>query len=132
MGKKAIDDKLMSMDLPMSIRRLVLSGSRLQVEGPRLGLTEKLKSAVLPGEKDAAEEKPRLRLLPRIRFSEREGISPKRMQEIRSRIRASYKAIMDAGDNEELRTLNARMSRDISQQIEKRLKELAEQVEIPL
>lgn len=132
MGKKAIDEKLLNMDLPLSIRRLALSGSRLRVEGPRLGLTEKLKSTILPGDKEDQEKKSAFRLLPRIRFADGEGISPKRMQDIRARIRASYKTVMDAGDNEELRTLNARMSRDISQQIEKRLKELAEQVEIPL
>ena len=35
-------------------------------------------------------------------------------------------------NNEELKALNSRVSRDISEQIESRLKELAEQVEIPL
>ena len=39
---------------------------------------------------------------------------------------------MDSADNEDLIALNTRMSRDISKQIETRLKELAEQVEIPL
>ena len=39
---------------------------------------------------------------------------------------------MLSGDNTELAALNERMSKDISVQIERRLKELAEQVEIPL
>ena len=41
-------------------------------------------------------------------------------------------AVQNPDDVKELNALNARMSRDISQQIETRLKELAEQVEIPL
>ena len=48
------------------------------------------------------------------------------------RIRANYDKLLSSADNEELLALNSRMSRDISEQIEARLKELAEQVEIPL
>ena len=54
------------------------------------------------------------------------------MQAIRSRIMANYEKLLNSANNEELLTLNSRMSRDISNQIEQRLKELAEQVEIPL
>ena len=54
------------------------------------------------------------------------------MQTIRSKILSSYEKLLNSADSEELNALNARMSRDISQQIETRLKELAEQVEIPL
>ena len=43
-----------------------------------------------------------------------------------------YEKLLNSSDSAELNALNARMSRDISQQIETRLKELAEQVEIPL
>ena len=45
---------------------------------------------------------------------------------------SSYEKLISNADSEELLALNKRMSRDISEQIETRLKELAEQVEIPL
>ena len=61
----------------------------------------------------------------------RRSISQRRMQEIRSRIKTSCETML-SGDNTELAALNERMSKDISVQIERRLKELAEQVEIPL
>lgn len=135
MGKKAIDDKLMSMDLPLTVRRLVLSGSRLKFEGPKLGLFDAVGKLFSSGEEDKpTEEKEgsRTHLLPRIRFSNQTGISERRMQEIRSRIRTSCESILSDSNNEELKALNDRMSREISSQIEQRLKELAEQVEIPL
>ncbi len=132
MGKKAIDDKLMAMDLPLGIRRLVLSGSRIRIEGPRLGLLDTVGDMF--SNKDAAakkEEGTKTHLLPRIRLSDGSGISQRRMQEIRSRIKTSCETML-SGDNTELAALNERMSKDISVQIERRLKELAEQVEIPL
>ena len=132
MGKKAIDDKLMAMDLPLGIRRLVLSGSRIRIEGPRLGLLDAVGDMF--SNKDAAakkEEGTKTHLLPRIRLSDGSGISQRRMQEIRSRIKTSCETML-SGDNTELAALNERMSKDISVQIERRLKELAEQVEIPL
>ena len=129
MGKKTIDDKLMNMDLPLVIRRIALSSSRLRIEGPRLGRFRPLSGLLSDGE--GSEEK-KGHLLPHIRFSERAEISERRLQEIRSRILAGYESVFSSPDSEELRSLNDRMSRDISHQIERRLKELAEQVEIPL
>ena len=132
MGKKAIDDKLMSVDLPLAIRRLALSGSRLRIEGPRLGIFDSLGTGFSrrdDGEKE--KKKGGTHILPRIRFSDGKGISDKRMQEIRSRVKASCETLVGS-DSPDLAALNGRMSRDISAQIEQRLKELAEQVEIPL
>ena len=135
MGKKAIDEKLMSMDLPLAVRRIALSNSRLQIEGPRLGWFSSLKDSAA-GLLQDGEEKPREEkkphLLPHIRFTDGAGISERRLQEIRNRIKSSYEALFSGADNDELKELNKRMSREISDQIEKRLKELAEQVEIPL
>ena len=125
MGKKAIDEKLMNAELPLAIRRIALSSSRLQIEGPRLGSLNPL------GASDG-EKKKKGHLLPHIRFADKAEISERRMSEIRSRIRSGYEAIFSAPDNAELKALNERMSRDISHQIERRLKELSEQVEIPL
>ena len=45
---------------------------------------------------------------------------------------ANYERLIGSTDSTELLSLNARMSREISDQIEQRLTELAEQVEIPL
>ena len=73
---------------------------------------------------------PRLMMEPHV--TDGAGISEKRLQEIRNRIKSSYEALFSGADNDELKELNKRMSREISDQIEKRLKELAEQVEIPL
>ncbi len=133
MGKKAIDEKLMNMDLPLAIRRIALSNTRLQIEGPRLGWFSSLKDGVagLTGEGKKEEER-KTHLLPHIRFTDNSGISDRRLQEIRSRIKSSYEQLFSGSDNRELKELNKRMSREISDQIEKRLKELAEQVEIPL
>jgi len=134
MGKKAIDDKLMSMNLPLAVRRIALSNPRLQIEGPRLGWFSTLKeeaAGLVGGEKKETGEN-KTHLLPHIRFTDGSGISERRLQEIRSRIKLSYETLFGGTDNEELKELNKRMSREISDQIEKRLKELAEQVEIPL
>ena len=134
MGKKAIDEKLMNMNLPLAIRRIALSNARLQIEGPRLGWFSALKSGAsgLLGDGKTEPEEKKTHILPHIRFTDGSGISEKRLQEIRNRIKSSYELLFSGSDNEELRTLNSRMSREISDQIEKRLKELAEQVEIPL
>ena len=127
MGRQAIDDKLMNMDLPLAVRRIALSSSRVQIEGPRLGSFRPLSG--LLGEDDKVKKG---HLLPHIRFTDRAEISERRLQEIRGRIRSGYEAVFNAPDNAELHALNESMSRDISHQIERRLQELAEQVEIPL
>ena len=142
MGKKAIDEKLKNINLPLPIRRMALSGSLLHIEGPNLGLSDTLKNnpvAKLFSDGDDDEEQTpdsnatnARHLLPRIRFSDGDEISERRLRTIRSRILASYEKLIDNADNEDLVALNARMSHDISDQIERRLKELAEQVEIPL
>jgi len=147
MGKKVIDEKLMTANLPLPIRRLALANALPQIEGPSLGLTEPFKNGKLSslfsgssasdskdGGNDPADEKSSgsRHLLPKLRWGERNGISERRMQAIRARIRTNYEKLLNSADNEDLLELNRRMSRDISEQIEVRLKELAEQVEIPL
>ncbi|MER2235277.1 MAG: hypothetical protein ABS901_02935 [Candidatus Limivicinus sp.] len=138
MGKKAIDEKLMNANLPLAIRRLALSNALPHIDMPNWGLTDSLKNSSVgkifsdsEEESSAAPEKPR-RLLPRLTWSEPGGISERRMQTIRSKIRQNCEKLLKDQDNEDLAALNKRMSRDISAQIESRLKELAEQVEIPL
>ena len=122
MGKKVLDEKLMTVNLPLPIRRMALSASLPKIEGPSLGL----------GLGNTPEGGKKPHLLPRISWDRSGDISDRRMQAIRSRIRQNYEKLLSSADNEDLAALNSRMSRDISEQIEKRLKELAEQVEIPL
>ena len=141
MGRRAIDEKLMTANLPLPIRRMALSASLPKFEGPNLGLSESLKAGSLgtlfSGDgTDSADSAPqsgkKRHLLPRLSWGDSDGISGRRMQAIRGRIRQNYEKLLSSADSEELQSLNERMSRDIAEQIETRLKELAEQVEIPL
>ena len=139
MGKKAIDEKIRNANLPLSIRKMALSNVLPRIEGPKLGLSGAVKGGLgklLSSEEqgsDASESgsSAKRHLLPRISWSD-EGISDRRMQTIRSKILSNYEKLLNSSDSAELNALNSRMSHDISQQIETRLKELAEQVEIPL
>lgn len=139
MGKKAIDEKIRNANLPLSIRKMALSNVLPRIEGPKLGLSGALKGGLgklLSSEdqgSDASDSgsSAKRHLLPRISWSD-EGISERRMQTIRNKILSSYEKLLNNADSEELIALNSRMSHDISHQIETRLKELAEQVEIPL
>ena len=139
MGKKAIDEKIRNANLPLSIRKMALSNVLPRIEGPKLGLSGALKGGLgklLSSEDQGSDasksgSSAKRHLLPRISWSD-EGISDRRMQTIRTKILSSYEKLLNSADSAELNALNARMSCDISQQIETRLKELAEQVEIPL
>ncbi|MBP5239545.1 MAG: Hsp70 family protein [Oscillospiraceae bacterium] len=143
MGKKAIDEKLMTANLPLAIRRMALSASLPRIEAPNLGISDAVKKVQLgqlfsDEESDSAASSPaqesgrKRHLLPRLSWGSGDSISERRMQAIRNRIRQNYEKLLNSADNEDLLALNSRMSRDISKQIESRLKELAEQVEIPL
>ncbi len=140
MGKKALDEKLKNANLPLSIRKMALSSVLPRIEGPSLGISHAVKGSRLAqifsvsgsSEDGGSDSVKKRHLLPRISWSGDGGISERRMQSIRNKILSSYEKLMNSADNEELLALNARMSRDISKQIETRLKELAEQVEIPL
>ncbi len=127
MGKKAMDEKLMEADLPLFVRRLTLTRLLPKLEARELRLP-------FPGAENAGDREGglRLRLLPRLRRAENEDIPAHRMRAIRSKVGANYEKLLDDTENEEMRELNARMSREISAQIEQRLKTLSEQVEIPL
>ena len=137
MGKKAIDEKLMNVNLPILVRKLALSNIMPKIELPRADLTGMLKQSKI-GQAISGEENPdgkknsSFHLLPKIRPANTGEISDRRMQAIRNRVMANYEKLIGSTESTELLALNARMSKDISEQIEKRLKELAEQVEIPL
>ena len=139
MGKKAIDEKIRNANLPLSIRKMALSNVLPRIEGPKLGLAGAVKGVLgklLSSEEQGSDasdsgSSAKRHLLPRISWSD-DGISDRRMQTIRSKILSNYEKLLNSSDSAELNALNSRMSHDISQQIETRLKELAEQVEIPL
>ena len=139
MGKKAIDEKIRNANLPLSIRKMALSNVLPRIEGPKLGLSGAVKGGLgklLSSEEQGSDSSKsgssaKRHLLPRISWSD-EGISDRRMQTIRTKILSNYEKLLNSADSAELNALNSRMSHDISQQIETRLKELAEQVEIPL
>jgi hypothetical protein len=61
-----------------------------------------------------------------------DAVSERRIRAIRNKVKASYEERLSDKDNAELNTLNRRLCVEISDQIEQRLKKLAEQVEIPL
>ena len=137
-GKKAIDEKLMQANLPLAVRRMALSSPLPRIEMPHLGLSDSIKSSrfwkFLSDEDSSAQEteEKKFHLLPRIHWLEKSDISDRRLQTIRNKILSNYDKLLTTTEDQELVTLNSRVSRDISGQIEIRLKELAEQVEIPL
>ena len=117
MGKKAIDEKIMNANLPLPVRRMALGDLLPEVEGPKLF--------------SGGEEK--AHLLPRLKWNKKDAAIPdRRIQTIKNKVRSSYEKLTASADNPEMLALNSRMADDISSQIESRLKELAEQVEIPL
>ena len=119
---------------------MALSNVLPHIEGPSLGLSETLKNSRLrkafssqdSDEQDGSSSTKKRHLLPRLSWAGDDDIPQRRMQAIRNKIMSSYEKLMNSADSEELIALNTRMSHDISRQIETRLKELAEQVEIPL
>ncbi|MBR0159941.1 MAG: Hsp70 family protein [Oscillospiraceae bacterium] len=142
MGKKAIDEKIMNANLPLSIRRMALGSALPRIEGPNLIRplrkgSAKLKALVSGEDTEAGNKEDEtgdrsFRLIPRVRLAGGDGVSDRRLQAIRSRIKANYEKILLSSEDKDFLALNTRMSRDIAEQIEHRLKELAEQVEIPL
>ena len=124
LGKEAVDEKIAQMNLPLFIRRAALSELLPKLEKPETPLTGLLQ----PRE----GEKPRLQLLPRLRWPESGDIPERRMRVIRRKVKAGYEERLYNDSDEAVQALNTRMCREITEQIEARLKELAEQVEIPL
>ena len=131
MGKDALDEKLMSVNLPLPLRKMALASILPKVETP--GLRDRLGLGRKPDEGDDAEKPAKKsRVLPRIRWTDRDGISDRRMEDIKRRIRTGYDRLLDSPERGELQNLDDRLCKDISGQIESRLRQLAEQVEIPL
>ena len=129
MGKKAMDEKLMDASIPLFVRRLTLTRLLPELEARELRLPLPLLGKLL-GKTDGGGLK--LPLLPRLKRSADGDIPAHRMRIIRNKVGANYEKLLSDTENEELRALNARMGREISGQIEQRLKTLSEQVEIPL
>ena len=122
LGKDAVDEKIMSAKLPLFLRRAALSELLPKLEKPGVQAAEDKKSPF--GLK--------LSLLPRLRWPDGGEIPERRLRVFRRKIRAGYEARLADENDAAVRALDERMCREISEQIEQRLKELAEQVEIPL
>ncbi len=125
LGKEAVDQKIAEMKLPLFIRRAALSEllPRLEKAKPLAALTEN---------EEPEKKKLSLSLLPRLRWPEAGDIPERRLRAIRRKVKAGYEELLGDENDEAVRALNERMCREIAEQIEARLKELAEQVEIPL
>ena len=137
LGKKAVDQKLMDANLPLFLRRAVLSKPLPTVEMPGLRLLSpsKLLKKSEEAEKDggkSADAGVNFHLLPRIVPAKDDAVADSRMKRIRNKVYSGYEKILNDPDSEEIRALNESMGSEISGQIERRLKTLAEQVEIPL
>ena len=128
LGKDAVDQKIREADLPLFVRRLALARPLPKLEMPGISLGNPLKPAG-DGEK---KERPKLQLLPKLRHADDGAIPARRLRAIRSRVRAGYDRALSEGESQELVQLNDRLCREITEQIEQRLRELSEQVEIPL
>ena len=142
LGKKAVDQKIMTANLPLFVRRMAFTKPIPKIEMPGLSFENPLKKLVPgSGEKEPSAEaveesggkKPvKLQFLPRIVAADDDAVSERRIRAIRNKVKASYEERLNDKDNAELNTLNRRLCVEISDQIEQRLKKLAEQVEIPL
>ena len=103
LGKDALQQRIMEAELPVAVRKLVLPGS--------------LPKIVMPWRADDAGD---------------DDIPGHRWKLIRARVRAHYDALLGDEDNEELRSLNDRMTGEITRQLESILMDMAERVEVPL
>jgi hypothetical protein len=74
----------------------------------------------------------KLQLLPRVVLADDNAVSERRIRAIRNKVKASYEERLRDKNNVDLIALNRKLCLEISDQIEKRLKQLSEQVEIPL
>ncbi len=138
MGKNVLDQKVMEANIPLFVRRMALSRTLPKLEMPKWGFSKKLKKVFTmkddtAGEKkDDEDEDSGFHLLPRLKKADSEEISDRRLRAIRGKMNAGYAKLLENKESPEWKELNRRVSREISEQIEIRLKELAEQVEIPL
>ena len=142
LGKKAVDQKIMTADLPLFVRRMAFAKPIPKIEMPGFSLPNPLKK-VKPN--DTADQSPsqtegqgkektaaKLQLLPHVVLADDNAVSERRIRAIRNKVKASYEERLRDKNNVDLIALNRKLCLEISDQIEKRLKQLSEQVEIPL
>lgn len=142
LGKKAIEEKLLNANLPLVIRRMAIMKPLPKVEAPEIHIPNPIRQIKRLGGKTEAEQgsgpelneqaAAKLRFLPRLTMAEDDAIPEWQIKSIRSKVRAQYSAMLEDRENGEMNALNEKMCGKISEQIEQRLKALAEQVEIPL
>ena len=142
LGKKAVDQKIMTANLPLFVRRMAFAKPIPKVEMPGFSLQNPLKKVKPTDEAEesssqadgrANEKKAvKLQLLPRVVLADDNAVSERRIRAIRNKVKASYEERLRDKNNVDLIALNRKLCLEISDQIEKRLKQLSEQVEIPL
>ena len=138
MGKKAIDQTLMDANLPLFVRRAALSKPLPKLERTEISIPNPVKllqnreRADGDGENRKAQDRLGIHLLPRLVPVDDKAIAAGRMRRIRNKVYSSYTKLMEDENSEEVKALNETMCSEISHQIDKCLKALAEQVEIPL
>lgn len=160
LGKKTVDEKLLNANLPLPVRKMALTKPLPRLDGTDIDLKKSLKKlkdfpkyaltgnketktpgetefeTIAPDAKDDSmnrqDKKNGFHLLPHLTLPDNDDISERRMTSIRNRIRTEYESLLQDPANEEIHNLNDKMCREISDQIEHLLKELAEQIEIPL
>ena len=147
LGKKVLDEKIQNANLPLFIRRIAIMKPLPKITPPEVSIPNPFKEMKLPLKKktEAAPEPEtdtdaepedkngvKLRLLPRVTWADDDAIPQWQLKSIRSKIRAKYNSMPAGEESEAMTALNEKMCKDISEQIELRLKALSEQVEIPI
>lgn len=145
LGKKALDEKIQNANLPLFIRKMAIMKPLPKVTPPEISISNPFKELKLPSKKKTehepeadtetkAENKPfvKLRLLPQVTWADDDAIPNWQIKSIRNKIKAKYNSMPAGEDGEAMAALNDKMCKDISEQIELRLKALSEQVEIPM
>ncbi|MBQ7680098.1 MAG: hypothetical protein IJT34_09665 [Butyrivibrio sp.] len=146
LGKDALQKQILEADLPLPVRYLALSKPLPRVEMPKFSLSKFTEQLGLPDLTGGIK-------LPLLTQKEEEGeqllpadmaeaedsatdaddeISSGRFRTMRRRIIRHYDELLQDRDNVELRSLNEKMTIEISRQIEALLKDLSEQVEVPM
>lgn len=147
LGKKALDEKIQNANLPLFIRRIAIMKPLPKITPPEISIPNPFKDRKLILKKKPESESEsgtdtetepdenpavKVQLLPRVTWADDDAIPQWQLKSIRNKIRAKYNTMPTEEESEAMAALNEKMCKDISEQIELRLKALSEQVEIPI
>lgn len=161
-GKKATRNKIMDMSLHKPTRQIIFGNLFPKVEMTKVDLPDPIRmirnarggdvsgaadtAEVVSGEGSSAEPaagetslipsaepgRARSAMLPTLRMQDKNTIPSSRSRVIKKKIRSGYDVILKDKESEEYKALHDKLTTDISDRIEKCLKDLAVRVEIPL